>query len=201
MPESKSPWFTPAQRLDTGEMPLTEPHPAPIFDTGPHPEPLSLWGSPEEAAEAEAALDRAERDIAEDAAPDEAADGNGADGNGVVTRSEPVPVPAQPHVVPSQLVHVKWWKFVLLTLAVWVPAAAAGAGLYYWWFQAMDKAGPELAVLLMVIVCTVAGLLLAMVERRPLLSVTSIAVMTAPFAAGLAAAALYGMYVFGWITP
>ncbi|WP_235666227.1 hypothetical protein [Mycolicibacterium chitae] len=195
MPESKSPWFTPAQRLDTGEMPLTEPHPAPIFDTGPHPEPLSLWGSPEEAAEAEAALDRAERDIAEDPDLTAAAD------DGVVTRSEPVPVPAQPTAVPSQLVHVKWWKFVLVTLAVWAPAAAAGAGLYYWWFQAMDKGGPELAVLLMVIVCTVAGLLLAMVEHRPLVSVTSIAVMTAPFAAGLAAAALYGMYVFGWITP
>src|SRR5688572_28827552 len=123
VPESKSPWFTPAQRLDTGEMPLTEPHPAPIFDTGPHPEPWSLWGSPEEAAEAEAALDRAERDIAEDPDLTAAAD------DGVVTRSEPVPVPAQPTAVPSQLVLVKWWKFVLVTLAVWAPAAAAGAGL------------------------------------------------------------------------
>ncbi len=198
MAESKSPWFTPPQRLDTGAMPLTQPHPAPIFDTGPHPQPLSLWGGPEEVAEAEAALDQAERDIPDDL---DYLSGLEKDDDPVVTRSEPVPVPAQPTVVPSQLVRVKWWKFVLTTLGVWTPAAAAGAGLYYWWFKAMDKTGPEFAVLLVVLVCTVAALLLAMVERRPLVAVASIAVMTAPFAAGLAAAALYGMYVFGWITP
>src|SRR5690554_3947512 len=103
MPESKSPWFTPP-RLDTGSMPLTEPHPAPIFDTGPHPQPLSLWGGPEESAATEAELDDAARDIADD------------DSSDLDDRSEPVPVPAQPTVVPGQLIAVKRWKFILLTL-------------------------------------------------------------------------------------
>lgn len=26
--------------VDTGSLPMTEPHPAPFFDTGPHPQPL-----------------------------------------------------------------------------------------------------------------------------------------------------------------
>ncbi|CAJ1508983.1 hypothetical protein [[Mycobacterium] burgundiense] len=188
MPESKSPWFTPP-RLDTGSMPLTEPHPAPIFDTGPHPQPLSLWGGPEESAATEAELDDAARDIADD------------DSSDLDERSEPVPVPAQPTVVPGQLIAVKRWKFILLTLGVWAVAAAAGAGFYYWWFQSLDKAWPEFAVLMAVIVCTVAALLMAMVQDRPLVAVTSIAVLTTPFAVGLGAAALYGMYVFRWITP
>ena len=31
-------------RLDTGALPVTEPHPSPIFDTGPHPDPLAALG-------------------------------------------------------------------------------------------------------------------------------------------------------------
>jgi hypothetical protein len=49
------------------------------------------------------------------------------------------------------------------------------------------------------LVCTVGGLLIAMVENKPLVSAAAIAVMSAPLAATAAAAALYGAYVFAWI--
>jgi hypothetical protein len=52
-----------------------------------------------------------------------------------------------------------------------------------------------------VLVCTVAAMLVSLVEHRPTVSATAIAVMSAPFASGLAAAALYGIYAFGWIQP
>lgn len=176
MPESKSPWFTP---VDTGALPLTEPHPAPIFDTGPHPAPLDVW--------AFAATDTLEKD-AQDKSEAE------------VVESGLLPVPAPPIAVPGQYLYLKWWKFVLVTLGVWAPAAAIGAGLYYWWFHAFDKTWTEFAVLIYVIVCVVAALLVSMVERRPTLAASAIGLMTAPFAAGAAAAALYGMVVFRWIT-
>ncbi len=171
--ESNSPWFTP---MDTGAMPLTEPHPAPIFDTGPHPEPLHGSVLTEDPPSVEAYWDEPEE-------------------------SGPLPVAVPPTVVPGQYSYVKWWKFVLLTFGVWAVAGAVGAGLYYWWFHAADKTWTNFTVLIFVMVCVVVALLLSMVEHRPTVSVIAIGAMTAPFAAGAAAAALYGMYVFGWIAP
>ncbi|MBV8348538.1 MAG: hypothetical protein JOZ49_13710 [Mycolicibacterium sp.] len=49
--------------------------------------------------------------------------------------------------------------------------------------------------------CTVGGLLLAMVQNKPLVSATAIAVMSAPFASTAAAAALYGTCAFHWLHP
>jgi hypothetical protein len=109
------------------------------------------------------------------------------------------PAPAQPVVVPGQYHYLKRWTFVLALAAVWIPAAAIGAALYYDWYHSMNKTLSVFLVLVVIVVCTVAGLLLAMVERKPLVAAVAIAVMSAPFAAAAAAAALYGAYVFEWI--
>jgi hypothetical protein len=109
------------------------------------------------------------------------------------------PGPAQPVVVPGQYHYLKRWSFVLVLAAVWIPAAAIGAALYYEWYHSIDKTLSVFLALVVIVVCTVAGLLLAMVERKPLVAAVAIAVMSAPFASTAAAAALYGAYVFGWI--
>ena len=180
----RSPWFTP---VDTDSLPLTEPHPAPIFDTGPHPTPLP-------APAATATLERdTRRDIAYLAElADEAYYDDELSDPGWSSR---------PYSAPSIRVGLKWWRFLLLTLGVWAVAAAAGAGFYFWWFHAPDKAWTEFAVLAYVVVCTVAALVMAMIEARPNLTALAIAVMSAPAASGAGAAALYGMYVFHWLTP
>jgi hypothetical protein len=41
--------------------------------------------------------------------------------------------------------------------------------------------------------------MVSLVERRPMLSALAIALISAPLASTLAAGALYGMYVFGWV--
>jgi peptidoglycan/LPS O-acetylase OafA/YrhL len=99
------------------------------------------------------------------------------------------PEPAQPHV------HgVKRWIFVAVLVVVWIPAAAAGVGLYYWWFQSVDKTWPVFVVLIFVGVCTVCALLAAMVNDKPLVSALALALMAAPLAAVAAAAVLHGTY-------
>jgi hypothetical protein len=170
-------------------MPLTEPHPAPIFDTGPHPEPLH---SSVDVLE----LDEHAPDVLDLTEPEAPSPPE------LPARSaEPIAVPAQPTAVPGQYLQVKWWKFVLVTLGVWTAAAVVGVGLYYWWFHSVDKTWTDYTVLMYVLVCMVVALIVSMVENRPMVSATAIAVMSAPYASGCAAAALYGMYVFGWIAP
>jgi hypothetical protein len=197
-PKRRSPWFTP---VDTAALPLTQPHHAPIFDTGPHPAPLESDDPIEVDAEIEAELASATDSNAIPEAVVRAYTDEDADLDPGLELEPVPPAPAPPVVVPGQYVYVKWWKFLLVTLGVWTVAAAAGLGFYYWWFHAMDKTWPDFAVLVYVVVCVVAAVLLGMAEQRPGLSMTSLAVLTAPFASGMAAAALYGMYVFGWITP
>jgi hypothetical protein len=186
-------------------MPLTEPHWPPIFDTGPHPHPLltaaretepetGVEPQPEPAPEREADHNpwRFSSSPISAAEPVSWSD---------EPASEPQQVSAHPMALQSQYQYLRRWKFALVLLGVWIVAAAAGAGLYYWWFQSVDKTWPDVAVLMYVLVCTVAALMVSMVQDRPTVSATSIAVMSAPFASGAAAAALYGMYVFGWVTP
>ena len=177
-----------SERLDTESMPLTEPHWPPTFDTGPHPQPLATADP-----EPDPAADSIDDPWRSDASP------SGAISWSDEATREPQHVPSI--VVPSQYLFLKRWKFVLVLLGVWIVAAVAGAGLYYWWFHTVDKTWPDFAVLIYVLVCTVAALLVSLVEQRPTVSATAIAVMSAPFASGLAAATLYGMYVFAWITP
>jgi hypothetical protein len=114
------------------------------------------------------------------------------------TPSEPLPVPAPSVVVPGNYQHLKRWHFVLVVASVWAAAAAAGWGLYYWWYHSIDKTGPEFVVLVFLILCTVVGLLIAMVPNRPIASAVAIAFTSAPLAATAGAAVLHGLYFCEW---
>lgn len=117
-----------------------------------------------------------------------------------VPESDLPPHPAQPIVVPGVAQYLGRWRFVFVLCAVWVVAAAAGAGLYYWWFHSMDKAMPVFVVLVYLVAVTVGSLLTALVQDRPAISALAIAMMSAPLAAVAGAALLYGGYVFGWVS-
>ncbi|OBA82766.1 hypothetical protein A9W99_10265 [Mycobacterium sp. 1164966.3] len=104
-------------------------------------------------------------------------------------------VPATvPVAVPGRYQYLKWWKLVVVILGVWCAAGVFGLGLFYWWFHTVDKTWPVFVVLVYVVACSVAGVLLAMVPGRPLISALSLAVMSGPFASVAAAAPLYGYY-------
>lgn len=72
-------------------------------------------------------------------------------------------------------------------------------GLYYYWYQSVDKTWPVFAALAYVVVTTVGALLASTAQRKPVVSALAIALMSAPVAAMAAAAVFYGAYVFGWI--
>jgi hypothetical protein len=106
----------------------------------------------------------------------------------------PLFVPAQPIVVEGSYQYLKRWTFVLVVTGVWIAAALIGLGLYYWWYQSVDKTPPVFVVLVYLVVCTVGSLLTAMVLNKPLISALAIAMMSAPLASTVAAAVLYGVY-------
>src|SRR6185312_9432773 len=101
--------------------------------------------------------------------------------------------PAEPDT-PNEGHYVKRWTFVAVLVAVWIPAAAIGVGLYYWWFHTLDKSWPVFVVLIFVAVCILAGLLAAMVDDKPLLSAFALALIAAPLATVAGAAVLHGTY-------
>jgi predicted ABC-type exoprotein transport system permease subunit len=82
---------------------------------------------------------------------------------------------------------------------VWVLAAAAGLGFYYWWYTALVKTLPVFGILLFLVVCMVASLLVSMVPNRPQITALALALMAAPLASMAAAAVLHGAYYFEWI--
>ena len=90
--------------------------------------------------------------------------------------------------------YLKRWTFVLVVAGVWIVGAACGLGLYYWWFHSLDKTPPVFVVLIFLMVCTVGGLLAAMVANKPLVAALAIALMSAPLAATGTAAVLHGLY-------
>ncbi|MGB0436670.1 MAG: hypothetical protein ACPGVY_00745 [Mycobacterium sp.] len=110
------------------------------------------------------------------------------------------PEHAQGMIAPSVDHYLNRWRLVLIVAGVWIVAAAAGLGLYYWWYQSLDKTMPVFVVLVYLVSCIVGSLLSAMVQNRPVASATAIALMSAPYASTAAAAVLYGGYVFGWIS-
>ncbi|NBP77953.1 MAG: hypothetical protein EBU62_10720 [Proteobacteria bacterium] len=169
--------------------PNTEAHPSPIFDTGPHPDPLnSVQAEPEIAAEpASQAFSELESTDTD------------AFLRAVTAHVEPVAVPAQSVVVPGTFQFVKRWKFALIVLGVWVVSAAAGLGFYFWWYSALDKTMPVLGILLYLVVCMVASVLVSLVPNRPQLTALAVALMAAPLASTAAAAILHGAYYFEWI--
>lgn len=108
--------------------------------------------------------------------------------------------PSQPLLTPSDPIRaaeehgLKRWTFVLVAAAVWIVAAAIGLGLYYWWFHSINKTPAVFVVLVYLVMCAVAALIVAMVQRKPVMAALSIALMSAPFASTAAAAVLYGVY-------
>ena len=158
--------------------PNTEAHPSPIFDTGPHPDPLNA------ASQAFSEL--------------ETTDTEGFL-RSVTAHVEPVAVPAQSVVVPGTFQFVKRWKFALMVAGVWVVSAAAGLGFYFWWYSALDKTMPVLGILLYLMVCMVASVLVSLVPNRPQVTALAVALMAAPLASTAAAAMLHGAYYFEWI--
>jgi len=105
-----------------------------------------------------------------------------------------------PVAVPGRYLYLKWWKFVLVLFGVWFFAAVFGLSLFYWWYHTIDKTPPVFATFVYVVACVAAGLILAMVESKPLVAALAIAVMSAPFASVAAAAPLYGSYYCERIT-
>ncbi|WP_044515618.1 hypothetical protein [Mycolicibacterium septicum] len=150
---------------------------APLFDTGENEildEELSLQTT-----------------SAEDMTPDETASDDAP--------SAPLPAPVPPIVVEGTYLSMKWWTFVGVLAGVWFVSAAAGAGLYYYWYQSADKTWPVFVVLGYIVATTVGALVASTAQRKPLISALAIALMSAPLAAMAAAAVFYGAYVFGWI--
>ncbi|MGD9618864.1 MAG: hypothetical protein AB7G47_00820 [Mycolicibacterium sp.] len=117
-------------------------------------------------------------------------------GKPAASAGPPLPVVA----VPAADQYLNRWRFILVVAGVWVLAAAAGLGLYYWWYHSLDKTMPVFVVLVYLVSCVVGSLLSALVQNRPVVSATALALMSAPFASTAAAAVLYGGYVFGWIS-
>jgi len=153
-------------------MPMTEPHWPPIFDTGPHPMPLP-GAEPEAAAE-----------------PDPVPEPEAPDQQSRASRSAPV----TPVAVAGQYRYLKWWQLALVLIGVWTPAAGIGLGLFAWWYALADKTPAVFVLLVYATVCVVAGLIVAMVAEKPVLSAVAIALMSAVFASAIAAAPLYGHY-------
>ena len=218
----------PSPMFDTGPQdslaPNTEPHPAPIFDTGPHPGPLQPLGAQapsdelfvedpvaEEPVEAhvveESVEEPAEEPVAE-AAPEMPVAQAFSESESVDTDAflrsvtghlPPVVIAAQPVAVPGSYQFVKRWHFGLILAGVWVLAAAAGLGFYFWWYTSLDKTLPVLGILLFVVAAMVASLLVSMIPNRPQLTALAIVLMAVPCASVAAAAVLHGAYYFEWI--
>jgi hypothetical protein len=142
-------------------------------DSGSQPLPAASEKSSEAAHETTAAT---ERDSAEDLG------------------TEAVGAPVHSVTVPGRYQYLKWWKLVLVILGVWIATAEIGLSLFYWWYHTMHKTPAVFMVLVYVVACAVGGVMLAMVQGRPLISALSIAVMAGPFGSVAAAAPLYGYY-------
>lgn len=175
---------------DKTSLPSTEPHHAPIFDTGPHPDPLRAVG---DAAESSTSQPFAFSDLGTFDTDAFLHPVGGA------SHAEPIVVPAAPTAVPATYQHLKRWQFVFIVAAVWVLAAAAGLGFYFWWYTSLNKTAAVFGVLLYLIVCSVASMLVSMVQNRPPVTALAIALMSAPLASVAAAAVLHGAYYFEWI--
>lgn len=203
----------PSPMFDTGPQdnlaPTTEPHPAPIFDTGPHPGPLQPLQAQESSADGSSAADHpiAEEPVAEAApempVPQAFSESENVDTDAflrsVTGHLPPVVIAAQPVAVPGSYQFVKRWHFGLILAGVWVLAAAAGLGFYFWWYTSLDKTLPVFGILLYVVAAMVAGLLISMIPNRSQLTALAIVLMAVPCASVAAAAVLHGAYYFEWI--
>jgi hypothetical protein len=182
--------------VDTASMPKTEPY-LPTFDTGAFPRAEPELIEPHPPARRRRWW-RRRSDTSAIPPVDEPA--SSPDPVAAVETDDALSgslhAPAPPITVPGRYFSLKWWQFILMLLAVWVPAAAIGAGLFYWWTHdpSAHKTAVVFVVLVYVVVCMVTGLMLAMVPDRPLVSALAIAMISAVFASVVAAAPLYGAF-------
>jgi hypothetical protein len=178
-------------------LPSTEPHYAPVFDTGPHPgplRPLDAGNEPEPEKQPHPSQPQA---FSELESFDTDAFMQPLSG---FLHAEPVLVPPAQAAVDSSHLYVRRWQFVFVVAAVWVLAAAAGLGFYFWWYTSLHKTPALFGVLIYLLVCAVASVLVSMVPNRPSVTALAIALMSAPLASMAAAAVLHGAYYFEWIT-
>jgi hypothetical protein len=173
------------ERVETESMPLTEPY-EPAFDTGIHqkvePELIEPAPTPRRRRWWHRRSDAAEKP--------------GHPVGGLTPGPYTDAPPSEAIAVADRYQYVRWWQLVLVLLAVWIPAGAIGAGLFYWWSHDASRHKTEVVfvVLAYVVVSTVAGLILAMVADRPLVSALAIAMISAVFASVVAAAPVYGKF-------
>jgi hypothetical protein len=177
-------------------LPKTEPY-TPIFDTGAHrvgPEPTRPEPPARQRRWWRRRSDSPATEVKQASASDLVPPAYAA--TSYTPPSEPTHPSAPSITVPGRYHYLKWWQLILMLIAVWIPAAAIGVGLFYWWIQdeSKRKTAVVFVVLVYIVVCTVAGLMLAMIPDRPLVSALAIAVMSAVFASVLAAAPFYGNF-------
>ena len=176
------------ERVETESMPLTEPY-KPAFDTGIHqkvePEPIEPEAPPRRRRWWHRRSDAAEK-------PDQPVGGLTPAAYTDAPPSEAIPTSSI--AAPDRYQYVKWWKLLLVIFAAWVGAAQVGLSLFYWWYHTIDKTAAVYVLLIYVVACTVGGLMLSMVQGRPLITSLSLGVMSGPFASVAAAAPLYGYY-------
>jgi hypothetical protein len=172
-------------------LPSTEPHHAPIFDTGPHPEALRSLTDEPEAEISGPSIAFSELESFDTDAFLRPVNGS--------VHAEPVMVPPATPAATGTHQFVKRWQFVFIVAAVWVLAAAAGLSFYFWWYTSLDKTAAVFFVLIYLISCSVGSLLISMVQNRPPVTALAIALMSAPLASVATAALLHGAYYFEWI--
>ncbi|WP_319437158.1 hypothetical protein [Mycobacterium sp. RTGN5] len=172
-------------------LPSTEPHHAPIFDTGPHPEALRSLTDEPEAEISGPSIAFSELESFDTDAFLRPVNGS--------LHAEPVVVPPAAPPTTGTYQSVKRWQFVFIVAAVWVLAAAAGLGFYFWWYTSLNKTPAAFFVLIYLIFCSVGSMLVSMVQNRPSVTALAIALMSAPLASVATAALLHGAYYFEWI--
>ena len=173
--------------------PLTEPHAAPIFDTGPHPGPLMPRGFGDvgygDVGYGEAGYGQVEEFPTDVTIPPLA---------GAFPIGPMVVRPLQ-GMLPGLDDALKRWQLALIVGSVWLLAAPAGLGFYYWWYTSMNKTAAIFGVLMYLMVCVVGSLLTSLVPNKPQVAAVAVGLMSAPLASVAAAAVLHGSYYFEWI--
>lgn len=175
----------------TSSLPSTEPHHAPIFDTGPHPEVLRALTDEPEAEVSGPSIAFSELENFDTDAFLRPVNGS--------LHAEPVVVPPAAPATSGTYQLMKRWQFVFIVAAVWVLAAAVGLGLYFWWYTSPNKTPAVFVVLIYLIFCSVGSMLVSMVQNRPPVTALAIALMSAPLASIATATLLHGAYYFEWI--
>lgn len=115
---------------DYRSAPGTEPF-VPDFDTGAHSQRfLSLAGQQDRAGKSWPGSTPKPQEDPVGVAPSASVE---------VLGSEPAATLAHSVTVPGRYTYLKWWKFVLVVLGVWIGAGEVGLSLFYWWYHTLDK--------------------------------------------------------------